>query len=122
MEVARRLYLLARKLAYGENEIVASGPIAENATKDGNKVTITFKNTGSGLTIKGNSLKEFAIAGKNGDFEWAKAEIKGNSVIVWNEDITNPVKVRYAWADNPDEANLYNKEGLPATPFEIELK
>jgi sialate O-acetylesterase len=121
MDVAKRLSLLARKLAYGEEDIIASGPIPENATLDGSKITITFKNTGSGLTVKGESLKEFAIAGEDGNFKWAKAEIQGNTVVVWNDDITNPVKVRYAWADNPDEANLYNQEGLPATPFEIEL-
>lgn len=122
MDVAKRLSLLARKLAYGESGLVVSGPIAKNATIDDNKITITFNNTGSGLTVKGDSLKEFAIAGKDGNFKWANAEIKGDSVIVWNEDITNPVKVRYAWADYPDNANLYNKEGLPASPFEIELK
>lgn len=121
MDVAKRLSLLARKLAYGEEDIVASGPVPENATSEGNKVTITFKNTGSGLMVKGESLKEFAIAGEDGNFKWANAKIRGNTVVVWNEDIKKPEKVRYAWADNPDEANLYNEEELPATPFEIEF-
>lgn len=70
----------------------------------------------------GNTLYSFAIAGLDGKFVWAKASIEGDKVIVWNNEIKNPVKVRYAWADNPDNANLYNKENLPASPFEAELK
>jgi len=62
-------------------------------------------------------LKYFAIAGADKKFVWAKAKIQGNKVIVRNDDIANPVAVRYAWADNPEGANLYNKEGLPASPF-----
>ena len=61
--------------------------------------------------------KAFAIAGVDQKFYWAKAEIKGDKVIVWSEKVANPVAVRYAWADNPGDANLYNKEGLPASPF-----
>ncbi|MNY70294.1 hypothetical protein D3C86_2084030 [compost metagenome] len=67
-------------------------------------------------------MKEFAIAGTDGKFVWAKATIEGDKILVWNETVVNPVKVRYAWADNPVEANLYNKENLPASPFEAELK
>jgi sialate O-acetylesterase len=51
---------------------------------------------------------------------WANAKIEGDKIIVWNEEIENPVQVRYAWADNPRGANLYNKEGLPASPFQTE--
>jgi sialate O-acetylesterase len=65
-------------------------------------------------------LYYFAIAGEDKKFVWAKAKIEGNKVIVWNENINNPKYVRYAWADNPDGANLYNKEGLPAAPFTTE--
>ncbi len=73
---------------------------------------------GSGLLKQGlQKLKHFAVAGKVKKFVWAKAKIKGNKVIVWNPDVKNPAAVRYAWADNPEEANLYNKEGLPAAPF-----
>jgi sialate O-acetylesterase len=56
-------------------------------------------------------------AGPDKKFVWADAKIKGKKIIVWNDSITNPVAVRYAWADNPDTANLYNKAGLPASPF-----
>jgi sialate O-acetylesterase len=70
------------------------------------------------LTVKGDGeLKYFAIAGADKKFVWAKAKIEGNNVIVWNDQVANPVAVRYAWADNPEGANLYNKEGLPASPF-----
>ena len=64
-----------------------------------------------------NELKQFSIAGPDKKFVSAKAIIKGNNVIVWSDEINNPVTVRYAWADNPEGANLYNKEGLPASPF-----
>jgi sialate O-acetylesterase len=70
------------------------------------------------VITKGNlPLKEFAIAGANKKFVWANAEIVGNSVKVWSDKIEKPVAVRYAWADNPENVNLYNKEGLPASPF-----
>jgi len=70
---------------------------------------------------KGNTeLKYFSIAGADKKFVWAKAKIENNKVIVWNDTIANPVAARYAWADNPEGANLYNKEGLPASAFETE--
>jgi sialate O-acetylesterase len=85
---------------------------------DGNKIILSFNNTGSGLVAKdGTALKQFAVAGADKKFVWAKAIIKRNKVIVWSDEVSNPVTVRYAWADNPEGANLYNKEGLPASPF-----
>jgi sialate O-acetylesterase len=85
---------------------------------EGNKIVLTFDHVGSGLMAKGNGkLKYFSIAGKDKRFVWAKAKIENNKVVVWSDKVTNPVAVRYAWADNPAGANLYNKEGLPASPF-----
>ncbi|MGB5028517.1 MAG: sialate O-acetylesterase, partial [Chitinophagaceae bacterium] len=116
-DVGERLALLAEKIAYGEN-IVYSGPLFESSKIESNKIIITFKNTGSGLTSNdGEELSEFAIAGADKKFFWAKAKIEGDKIIVWNEEIKDPVYVRYAWADNPVNPNLYNKEGLPASPF-----
>ena len=116
-EVGERLALAAEKLAYGEN-IVYSGPIYQSSTIDTNKIKITFTNVGSGLiTNDGEELSEFAIAGPDKKFVWAKAKIDGDKIIVWSDDIANPMYVRYAWADNPVNPNLYNKEGLPASPF-----
>jgi sialate O-acetylesterase len=116
-DVGDRLAFAALKLAYGEN-IVYSGPIYQSAVIEDNKVTISFSNVGGGLiTNDGEDLRQFAIAGADKKFVWAKAKIEGNKVIVWNDDLPDPMYVRYAWADNPDGANLYNKEGLPASPF-----
>ena len=121
-DVGKRLALAAENIAYGEKNIVYSGPVYQSMQIDGNKVSITFTNIGSGLMAKGNTeLKYFSIAGANKKFFWAKAKIEDNKVIVWSDVITHPVAVRYAWADNPEGANLYNKEGLPASPFEAEV-
>jgi len=117
-EVGVRLALAAEKIAYKENSIVASGPIYQKAVIDKNKITIYFSSTGSGLiAADGEPLQQFAIAGTDKKFVWATAMIEGDHVVVWNDDIPNPAYVRYAWADNPEGANLYNKEGLPASPF-----
>ncbi|WP_256011411.1 sialate O-acetylesterase [Desertivirga xinjiangensis] len=115
--VGRRLSLAAQKIAYGDNGVVYSGPTYQSDTLEGNKVVIIFDNIGSGLVAKNGGLKGFAIAGADKRFVWAQARIEGNRVIVWNDEIRHPVAVRYAWADNPEGANLYNKEGLPASPF-----
>ena len=115
-DVGKRLALAAEKIAYGEN-IVYSGPIYDTMKIEGNKIRITFKDFGTKLVARKGDLLEFSIAGTNKKFVWAKAKIDGKSVLVWNDNIQNPVAVRYAWADNPAKANLYNKEGLPASPF-----
>ena len=117
-DVGERLALWAQKIAYGDSTVVYSGPLYQSSQIDGNKMIITFSNTGSGLITKdGEAPGEFAIAGADKKFVWAKATIAGNQVIVWNDTVSNPLYVRYAWADNPDNPNLYNKEGLPASPF-----
>jgi sialate O-acetylesterase len=117
-DVGKRLALAAQKVAYGNEKVVYSGPIYQSMKIEGNKIILTFTNTGSGLTAKGDGeLKYFAIAGVDKKFVWANAKIDGNNVVVWNDNVTNPVAVRYAWADNPEGANLYNKECLPASPF-----
>lgn len=123
LDVGKRLALQARKLVYGEKKLIASGPVFHSMEKKENELILSFDSVGKGLISKGgNSLNGFAIAGADGKFVWAKATIEGDKIKVWNNDIANPVKVRYAWADNPDTANLYNKENLPASPFEAELK
>lgn len=115
--VGERMAIAALKIAYGEN-IVHSGPIYQSATIDGNKITISFNHTGTGLiTNDREELSEFAIAGDDKKFVWAKAKIAGDKIVVWNDEVSNPKYVRYAWADNPVNPNLYNKEGLPASPF-----
>jgi sialate O-acetylesterase len=116
-DVGERLALGAMKIAYGEN-IVSSGPLFQSAKIEGNKISISFTDVGSGLTTNdGEELNYFSIAGADKKFVWAKAKIEGDKVVVWNDEIPQPMYVRYAWADNPFGANLYNKEGLPASPF-----
>ncbi len=121
--VGERLALQAMKITYGEKNMLSSGPIRKAARLEGSKIILSFDNVGSGLVSgNGEEISHFAIAGEDGIYEWAKAEIINNEVVVWNDKISKPVSVRYAWADNPDFANLYNKEGLPASPFQINLK
>ena len=118
-----RLALLANKIAYHENDMVSNGPIWDSYLTDANKITVSFSNSGTGLISNdGEDLRYFAIAGEDKKFVWAKAIIENNKVIIWNDAINHPKYVRYAWADNPDDANLYNKELLPASPFEIIIK
>ncbi len=117
-DVGERLALAAQKLVYGEKNLVASGPLYQSAKVEDDKIIISFTNTGSGLTaIDDEELSWFAIAGEDKKFVWAKAKIEGDKVVVWSEEVPQPKYVRYAWADNPYGANLYNKEGLPASPF-----
>lgn len=117
-DVGNRLSLAAQKIAYGDKRVVYSGPIYKSMKISKNKIIMTFTNTGKGLMAKGDGeLKYFAVTGADKKFVWAKAKIDKNKVIVWSESINKPIAVRYAWADNPDGANLYNKEGLPASPF-----
>jgi sialate O-acetylesterase len=117
-DVGKRLALIAQKLAYGDKEVVYSGPVYRSMKIKGNRVIIRFTHTGGGLMVKsGNEPGHFAIAGSDKQFVWAKASLSGNKVIVWSDNILQPAAVRYAWADNPESANLYNKEGLPAPAF-----
>jgi len=122
-DVGERLALTAERLAYGNTKLVTSGPTLQNATKDGNKVVLSFSDTGSGLIAKGDGkLRHFAVAGADRKFVWAAAQISGNQVIITSDDVANLLYIRYGWANNPDRANLYNNEGLPASPFEAEVK
>lgn len=122
-DVGKRLALAARKVAYHDKNLVFLGPMYQSMEVKGDKFMLSFTNTGSGLTAKGGGeLKYFAIAGADKKFVWAKATIKGNKVEVWSEAVSKPMYVRYAWADNPDTANLYNKDGLPASPFQAVKK
>jgi sialate O-acetylesterase len=114
-DVGKRLALWALAKTYGKN-MVYSGPIYRLMEVQGNKAVLHFENIGGGLVVKGDSLKGFAIAGADKKFVWADARIEGSTVVVSSDKVSVPVAVRYAWAKNP-VCNLYNKEGLPATPF-----
>lgn len=117
-DVGVRLALAAQKIAYGDTAVVSSGPLFQSAKVDGEKIILSFSNIGGGLTAKGDGeLMQFAIAGADKKYVWANAKIEGDKVIVWSDEASHPLYVRYAWADNPEGANLYNKAGLPASPF-----
>jgi sialate O-acetylesterase len=113
--VGARLALAARAVAYGE-KLEYSGPLFDALKVKGAKVTLTFTHLGGGLIAKGGPLKGFTIAGADGAFHPARAEIRGKSVVVTSDGVAQPVAVRYGWANVP-EGNLFNKAGLPASPF-----
>jgi sialate O-acetylesterase len=117
-DVGKRLALVALNKTYGRN-IPSSGPIYQSMKVDGNRVVLTFSNVGGGLVAKDKYgyLKGFEIAGSDQQFQYAKAMIDGDNVIVFQEGIANPLAVRFGWADDASETNLFNKEGLPAVPF-----
>lgn len=110
-----RLARVARRVGYGE-KIVASGPTYLSHTTRGDTIVVRFANA-DGLTARGGPPGAFAIAGPDMRFVWADARIEGSTVKVWSARVHGPVALRYAWANNPDRANLYNGAGLPATPF-----
>ena len=117
LTVGRRFALAARKVAYGE-KIVHSGPTYAGMEVKGDSIILRFANVGSGLVAKdGAPLKRFAIAGDDRKFVWADAEIAGDKIVVKSGAVPNPKAVRYAWETNPEGANLFNVEGLPASPF-----
>jgi sialate O-acetylesterase len=123
LEAANRMYLASLKVAYNENNIVYSGPTLFKTEVKDSSIVLYFDNIGSGLIAKGGGkLAHFAIAAENKKYIWADAYIEGNKVIVSSKTIADPKYVRYAWADNPVGANLYNKEGLPASCFNTEIK
>ena len=115
--IGRRAALVARKVAYGE-DIVASGPLYKAMEVEGDKVRVTFESLGGGLDAKGGEpLKYFAIAGEDRRWVWADAKNEGDSVIVSSAKVKAPVAVRYAWGSGQQEANLFNKAGLPGAAF-----
>ena len=118
--VGARLALAARALAYDE-KIEYSGPLYQSVKIDGNRAILSFIHTGSGLMAKAGELKGFTVAGADKKFLAAKAEIAGDTVVVSSAEISAPVAVRYGWTEFPD-VNLYNKEGLPASPFRTDIK
>ena len=117
-DVGMRLALIALNKTYNKKNVY-SGPTYLSHKIEGDKIIVSFTNTGSGLMVKDANgyLKGFEIAGVDKIFHYAKATIDGNKIIVSQASVTAPVAVRFSWADDAGESNLFNKEGLPATPF-----
>ncbi len=117
-DVGKRLALSALKKVYHKN--IPSSPTYESMKIKKNVVRIKFKETGEGLVVKNNYgyVNGFTVAGADKKFHWAKAYIENkNTIVVISDAVTEPIAVRYAWANNPDDVNLYNTEGLPTDPF-----
>lgn len=118
-EVGRRLALVAINKTYGRKGTVCEGPVYQSFRKEKDTIIVSFDNAEKGLCTKNNKygyVTGFSIAGKDRKFEWAKAYIQGDKVVVFSDRVKDPVAVRYAWSNNPG-ANLYNKEGLLTVPF-----
>lgn len=131
-DVGERLALWALSAQYGKRDIEVSGPLFEKLTIEGGKARISFTHNGGGLIAarksgrapaveeKAAKLRRFAISGADKKWAWADAVIDGDSVVVSSAEVPSPVAVRYAFGSNPDGANLYNRAGLPASPFTTE--
>jgi sialate O-acetylesterase len=128
LDVGDRLARLALANEYGK-AVVPSGPLFRGLTLAGNAAVVAFDHVGGGLMVgrksgrtppeedKGGKLARFAIAGTDGKWVWADARIVGDTVVCTHPDVPAPVAVRYAFSANPAGANLYNRDGLPASPF-----
>jgi sialate O-acetylesterase len=128
-DVGLRLARWALNRDYGQKELEVSGPLFKALKIEGSKARLIFDHVGSGLMVgkkegraaaietKEERLKRFAVAGADKKWHWAKAVIENDTVVVSSPEVTEPVAVRYAFSMNPAGCNLYNKEGLPASPF-----
>jgi len=119
--VGVRLALGAWHFVYGDTQLSYLSPLIEKAKLSNGRAIISFKHVSKGLVVKGEKLLGFAIAGADKKFIWANASLTNNKVTVWHDSISSPKYVRYAWGNNPENANLYNDQKLPATPFSYEL-
>ena len=115
-EVAKRLADLALNQTYGNTTIPCQSPIYTSHVVEKDKIKVQFSNVQNGLMAKGAEINSFEIAGSDKIFMPAQAKIEGNSVLVYNKNIKNPVAVRFAF-NNTAIPNLFNKEGLPVNLF-----
>lgn len=128
-DVGERLARWALHHEYDQKAVVTSGPLFREMSVEDGKIRVRFDSIGGGLLTAGKSgrspavptpgdkLQRFAIAGEDRKWVWADAAINGDTVLVSSPGVPRPVAVRYAYSDNPEGANLYNKAGLPASPF-----
>jgi len=117
-DVGKRLAAIALNNLYAL-PMEYSGPVYESMVIQGNKIILNFTHTGGGLLVKDRYgyIRAFEIAGPDHHFHYAKAFLQKNQVVVYSDEVQNPVSVHYAWADDAGDANLYNQEGFPAVPF-----
>jgi sialate O-acetylesterase len=117
-DVGLRLAAIAMNNIYGQSGEY-SGPVYESMSIQGDKIILSFTHTGSSLMVKDKYgyIKGFEIAGSDHHFYFAKALMQNNKVIIYADEVSKPESVRFAWADDAGDANLYNSEGFPAVPF-----
>jgi len=132
-DVGGRLAQWALHQTYGKKNLVPTGPLYKSHKIKGNAVHLSFDHVGKGLMVgkktkleptaevKGGKLEHFAIAGEDKKWFWGEATIDGDTVVVKSSDVPKPVAVRYGFTMNPAKANLYNKDGIPASPFRTDL-
>ena len=128
-DVGSRLAQWALHQTYAKQDLVPSGPLYKSHSIKGDKIHLSFNHIGRGLIIgkktglapteeiKDGTLKHFSIAGPDKKWHWAHAQVVGDQVVLHSPEVKNPVAARYAFTMNPADANLYNKDGLPAGPF-----
>ncbi|MDI6402691.1 sialate O-acetylesterase, partial [Balneolaceae bacterium ANBcel3] len=117
-DVGIRLAHVANRVAYGEEINAVTGPVFQSYQRAGTRMVLSFDHGGNGLiAADGNTLYEFIIAGPDKQFVPAQAVIDGENVVVWSDQVSDPQAVRYAWRDNPEQANLFGGDGFPASPF-----
>lgn len=121
-DVGLRLALIALKKTYGKN-VISSGPRFQSYAKSKDQIIITLSNIADGLMVanKYGYIEGFDVAGSSGQFQWIRAKLDGNRIIIDLNQIQYPATIRYSWCDNPD-VNIFNSEGLPLAPFKIEIK
>jgi len=119
-DVGLRLALNALRSTYGHASVIPCGPLFRSAKREGSALRISFDHADGGLVCQGDALRGFAIAGEEGRFVWADAKIDGEEILVSSPEVAEPRSARYGWDDNP-EVNLYNKVGLPASPFRTDF-
>ncbi|WP_375419499.1 sialate O-acetylesterase [uncultured Hymenobacter sp.] len=123
-DVGHRLALVARSVAYDDQQVVAAGPALKKMQVQGSTVRLDFEQVGSGLVLQvergvqktPGGVRGFAVAGADKQFHWATGTLQDQTLVLTSAEVPAPVAVRYNWADNPN-GNLYNREGLPAAPF-----
>ncbi len=122
-DVGRRLALEARRVVYGEPQLSSPGPLFVSAHRKGREAIVQFEERTGPLRVENaEHPRSFELAGRDGRFYPAQARIEGNTVILSSPSVRRPIAVRYAWAHNPVTANLYNADGLPASPFEAKVQ
>jgi sialate O-acetylesterase len=114
LDVGLRLARAARALAYGES-VEYSGPMFRQAAPEGGSIRV-YLDHAQGLMAKGGTVTGVEVAGRDGSFSAATATIDGTTIVASSPNVPNPVRVRYGWANSP-QCNLFNSEGLPASPF-----